>query len=167
MESAIFGVGGGREALARIARIFELDAGWRGKSPPDIKRLRDLQLRPHADAFFAVKGFRPAPGRRILWCCRFSAGGDALTSSRSRMPIKILFSRMLVAAVTIAAPPAPEGSRLRGGPQTRHPLIHDPSKDFELLPNAIHVDHRACRTPTTARLYSILHFNTPLFRPAA
>jgi hypothetical protein len=35
-----------REGLARIARIFELDAGWRGKPPSEIKRLRDAHLRP-------------------------------------------------------------------------------------------------------------------------
>jgi transposase len=42
-----------REALARIRRIFELDAIWRGKPPAEIKRRRDIHLRPHADAFFA------------------------------------------------------------------------------------------------------------------
>ena len=41
-----------REGLARIRRIFELDALWRGKSPAEIKRLRDAHLRPHLDAFF-------------------------------------------------------------------------------------------------------------------
>jgi transposase len=42
-----------REGLARIRRIFELDATWRHKPPNDIKRLRDVHLRPHAEAFFA------------------------------------------------------------------------------------------------------------------
>jgi transposase len=42
-----------REGLVRIARIFELDATWRGKPPAEIKRLRDQHLRPHVDAFFA------------------------------------------------------------------------------------------------------------------
>jgi transposase len=42
-----------REALARIARIFELDASWRAKSPAQIKGLRDAHLRPHMHAFFA------------------------------------------------------------------------------------------------------------------
>jgi transposase len=42
-----------REGLARIARIFELDATWRHKPPAEIKRLRDAHLRPHAEAFFA------------------------------------------------------------------------------------------------------------------
>ena len=42
-----------REALARIGRIFELDAGWRHQPPATIKRLRDVHLRPHANAFFA------------------------------------------------------------------------------------------------------------------
>jgi transposase len=41
-----------REGLARIRRIYELDAGWRKKPPADIKRLRDVYLRPHAEAFF-------------------------------------------------------------------------------------------------------------------
>lgn len=42
-----------REGLARIGRIFELDASWKARSPSDIKRLRDAHLRPHVDAFFA------------------------------------------------------------------------------------------------------------------
>ncbi len=42
-----------REGLARIGRIFELDATWRDKPPAEIKRLRDVHLRPHVDAFFA------------------------------------------------------------------------------------------------------------------
>src|SRR5690606_35874180 len=41
-----------REGLARIGRIFELDATWRNKPPAEIKRLRDVHLRPHAEAFF-------------------------------------------------------------------------------------------------------------------
>jgi transposase len=45
-----------REGLARIRRIFELDASWRHKPPGDIKRLRDAHLRPHAEAFFAWAG---------------------------------------------------------------------------------------------------------------
>jgi transposase len=42
-----------REGLARIGRIFDLDATWRTKPPGEIKRLRAAHLRPHADAFFA------------------------------------------------------------------------------------------------------------------
>jgi transposase len=42
----------GREGLARISRIFELDATWAGRPPEDIKRLRDAHLRPHVHAFF-------------------------------------------------------------------------------------------------------------------
>ena len=42
-----------REGLARIRRIFELDATWRAKPPAEIKRLRSAHLRPHAEAFFA------------------------------------------------------------------------------------------------------------------
>ena len=41
-----------REGLARIGRIYELDATWRSKSPSECKRLRDAHLRPHVDAFF-------------------------------------------------------------------------------------------------------------------
>lgn len=41
-----------REGLARIGRIFELDATWSGKPPAEIKRLRDVHLRPHVEAFF-------------------------------------------------------------------------------------------------------------------
>jgi transposase len=43
----------GREGLARIGRIFELDASWKGKPPSEIKHLRATLLRPHVDAFFA------------------------------------------------------------------------------------------------------------------
>jgi transposase len=43
----------GREALARIGRLFELDASWRTEPPSEIKRLRDLHLRPHVESFFA------------------------------------------------------------------------------------------------------------------
>ena len=43
----------GREGLARLGRVFELDASWRDKPPDQIKRLRDAHLRPHLDAFFA------------------------------------------------------------------------------------------------------------------
>ncbi len=42
-----------REGLARIGRIFELDAGWRAKPPSEIGRLRQVHLRPHIEAFFA------------------------------------------------------------------------------------------------------------------
>jgi len=42
-----------REGLARIGRIFELDASLQEKPPVEIKRLRDVHLRPHVDAFFA------------------------------------------------------------------------------------------------------------------
>jgi len=40
-----------REALARIARIFELDASWQDQPPVEIKRRRQLHLRPHVEAF--------------------------------------------------------------------------------------------------------------------
>ena len=42
-----------REGLARIGRIFELDASWRKQPPAEIKRLRELHLRPHVESFFA------------------------------------------------------------------------------------------------------------------
>jgi transposase len=41
-----------REGLARIGRIFELDAQWRNKAPSEIKRLREVHLRPHVESFF-------------------------------------------------------------------------------------------------------------------
>jgi transposase len=43
----------GREGLARIGRIFELDESWRDKPPAEIKRLRQQHLRVHVDSFFA------------------------------------------------------------------------------------------------------------------
>ncbi|MDQ2647145.1 MAG: IS66 family transposase [Myxococcota bacterium] len=42
-----------REGLARIGRIFELDASWQKKPPREIKKLRETHLRPHVSAFFA------------------------------------------------------------------------------------------------------------------
>ena len=51
-EAAIAKNGVAREALARLSRIFELDASWRGRSPAEIKRLRDAHLKPHLQAFF-------------------------------------------------------------------------------------------------------------------
>jgi transposase len=41
-----------REGLARIGRIFELEATWRDKPPEEIGPLRLAHLRPHVDAFF-------------------------------------------------------------------------------------------------------------------
>jgi len=41
-----------REGLARIGRIFELEATWRDKPPEELHRLRQAHLRPHVDAFF-------------------------------------------------------------------------------------------------------------------
>lgn len=42
-----------REGLARISRIFELDAAWVNHTPEERKRLRDAHLAPHLAAFFA------------------------------------------------------------------------------------------------------------------
>lgn len=42
-----------REGLARIGRIFALDASWKGQAPSEILRLRQAHLRPHMEAFFA------------------------------------------------------------------------------------------------------------------
>jgi transposase len=42
-----------REGLLRIKRIFDLDRGWKKESAVQRKALRDAQLRPHTDAFFA------------------------------------------------------------------------------------------------------------------
>lgn len=42
----------GREGLARIARIFELDDSWASQPPEAIKRLREAHLRPHVNAFY-------------------------------------------------------------------------------------------------------------------
>jgi transposase len=52
-EAAIAKSAVGREGLARIGRIFELDASWRKKPPSERKRLRDLHLRAHIVSFFA------------------------------------------------------------------------------------------------------------------
>jgi transposase len=42
-----------REGLARIGRIFSVDAGFRGKPPSEIARLRTAHLRPHLETFVA------------------------------------------------------------------------------------------------------------------
>jgi transposase len=52
-EAAVSKSAVGREGLARIGRIFQLDASWRDKPPAERKRLRDLHLRPHLAGFFA------------------------------------------------------------------------------------------------------------------
>jgi transposase len=41
-----------REGLARIGRIFQLEATWKGKPPAEVQRLRRAHLKPHLDAFF-------------------------------------------------------------------------------------------------------------------
>lgn len=52
-EAAVAKDGVAREGLARIGRIFELDASWQKKPPAEIKRRRQQHLRPHVDDFFA------------------------------------------------------------------------------------------------------------------
>lgn len=42
-----------REGLARIGRLFELDASWRDKPPSEIARLRKAHLAVHLEQFFA------------------------------------------------------------------------------------------------------------------
>jgi transposase len=42
-----------REGLARIGRIFSVDAGFQGKPPSEIARLRNAHLRPHLETFIA------------------------------------------------------------------------------------------------------------------
>ena len=41
-----------REGLARICRIFALDASWKGRPAEEIGRLRNAHLRPHLEAYF-------------------------------------------------------------------------------------------------------------------
>jgi transposase len=50
-EAAFGGHAVAREALVRIARIFELDASYRQHPPAKIKQLRQAHLRPHVVAF--------------------------------------------------------------------------------------------------------------------
>jgi transposase len=42
-----------REGLARIGRIFEVDAAWRDKPPSELARLRQTHLAVHLEHFFA------------------------------------------------------------------------------------------------------------------
>jgi transposase len=59
-EAAVAKSAVGREGLARIARMFELDASWRNSPSSERKRLRDLHLRPHVESFLAwVEEQRP------------------------------------------------------------------------------------------------------------
>jgi transposase len=55
-----------REALARIMRMFQLDAMWKNRLPDVRKDLRDRHLRPHVDSFFAFveEAFVDAQHRR-------------------------------------------------------------------------------------------------------
>lgn len=57
-----------REGLARIGRIFELDAAWASRPAEERKRLRDAHLRPHVDAFFqwAAVEYEKVRGERGL-----------------------------------------------------------------------------------------------------
>jgi transposase len=41
-----------REGLARIGRVFDLDASWRDQPPAEIQRRRHAHLRPHMTSFF-------------------------------------------------------------------------------------------------------------------
>jgi len=52
-EAAIAKVEVAREALFRIGRFFERDAGWKGNPPATIKDLRSKHLRPELESFFA------------------------------------------------------------------------------------------------------------------
>src|ERR1041385_9257824 len=42
-----------REALARIMRMFHLDAMWKNRLPDVRKELRERYLRTHVESFFA------------------------------------------------------------------------------------------------------------------
>ncbi len=50
-EAAIAKSAVAREALARIGRIFELDATWRDRRPSEILQFRQTHLKPHVEAF--------------------------------------------------------------------------------------------------------------------
>jgi transposase len=67
-EATVTGSVAAREGLARIGRIFELDASWRDKPPSEIKRRRSEHLKPHLDAFFtwAASEFESARHERGL-----------------------------------------------------------------------------------------------------
>jgi len=42
-----------REGLFRIKRIYDAERTWRGRPPDEIKRLRNIHIRPLVEAFFA------------------------------------------------------------------------------------------------------------------
>jgi transposase len=77
-EAAFGGHVVAREALVRMARIFELDAQYRKHPPSKIKALRDGHLRPHVVAFLdfataeyeAVKHQRGAIRSALGYCVR-------------------------------------------------------------------------------------------------
>lgn len=93
-----------REALARIMRMFHLDAMWRNR-PPDVRRdLRDRYLREHITSFFAFveEAFEDAQHRRgmlrsALGYCRnqkdalmrfFDDGALEMTNNRSERQLR-------------------------------------------------------------------------------
>ena len=77
-EAAFGGHVVAREALVRMARIFELDAEYRKHPPSRIKELRDRHLRPHVVAFLdfatveyeAIKHQRGAIRSALGYCVR-------------------------------------------------------------------------------------------------
>lgn len=77
-EAAFGGHVVAREALVRIGRIFELDAGYRQHPPAKVKELRERHLRPHVVAFldFAaleyekVKNLRGSLRGALGYCVR-------------------------------------------------------------------------------------------------
>ena len=50
-EAAVAKFSVAREALARIGRIFELDATWKDRPHGEIRHLRQTHLKPHVEAF--------------------------------------------------------------------------------------------------------------------
>ncbi|MFC1611515.1 IS66 family transposase [Myxococcota bacterium] len=58
----------GREGLARIGRIFDIDDSLKGKPPDEIKLLRDKHLKPHLEGLFvwAEEQYELVHGQRGL-----------------------------------------------------------------------------------------------------
>jgi transposase len=87
-EAAVAKFAVAREALARIARIFELDATWKGRPPDDIKQLRQTHLRPHVEAFLTWAAAELAKVEHVRGSLRDALGYTV----RQRGPLAAFFA---------------------------------------------------------------------------
>lgn len=82
-EAAFSGHVVAREALVRIGRIFELDAGFRSHPPSKIKQLRDAHLRPHVVAFLEFAASSTPRSRTSVARCAARSATACASAMRS------------------------------------------------------------------------------------